>query len=49
MVKWNNDNEQECHGVCDGVCLEYVTEKNGVIDDVGGCMEYWLDGVCLEY
>ena len=49
MVKWNNDNEWECHGVCDGVCLEYVTEKDRVIDSVGGCMEYWLDRVCPEY
>ena len=35
MVKWNNDNEQECHRVCDGVCLEYVTEKDRVINSVG--------------
>ena len=28
---------------------EYVTEKDRVIDSVGGCTEYWLDGVCLEY
>ena len=49
MVKWNNDNEQECHGVYDEVCLEYVMEKDGVIDSVGGHTEYWLDGVCPEY
>ena len=49
MVKWNNDNKRECHGVCDRVCPEYVMEKDGVIDGVGGCMEYWLDGVCPEY
>ena len=49
MVKWNNDNEQECHGVCDGVCPEYVMEKDRVIGSVGGHTEYWLDGVVLEY
>ena len=29
--------------------MEYVTEKDRVIDSVGGHMEYWLDGVCPEY
>ena len=49
MVKWNNDNEQECHRVCDGVCPEYVMEKDRVINGVGGCTEYWLDRVGPEY
>ena len=37
------------HRVNDRVCLEYVTETDGVSDSVGGCTEYWLDGACLEY
>ena len=49
MVKWNNGNEQECHRVHDGVCLEYVIEEDRVIDSVGECTEYWLDRVGLEY
>ena len=49
MVKWNNGNEQECHGVHDGVCLEYVMEEDRVMDGVGECMEYWLDRVGPEY